>query len=42
MFNAEGTLCEACRKILQTEEQETARRLKRTWYLGLKESAFGT
>lgn len=42
MFNAEGTLCEACQKILHTEEQETARRLKRTWYLGLKESAFGT
>ena len=42
IFHSPGALCEACIKILHTEEQETARRLKKTWYLGLKESAFGT
>lgn len=42
IFHSPGALCEACIKILHTEEQETARRLKKTWYLGAKDSAFGT
>ena len=41
IFHSPGDLCEACIKILHTEERETARRLKKTWSLGTKDSAFG-
>ena len=41
-FNAEGMLCDACKKTLETEREQTALRLKKTWYMGAKEAPFGT
>lgn len=41
IFHGSGDLCGACEKILRTEEAETSRRLRETWYLGRKDAAFG-
>lgn len=42
IFNSEGLLCEVCKKTLETEREQTALRLKKTWYMGAKEAPFGT
>lgn len=34
-------VCEKCLKIQETEQQETARRLKATWWQGKKDAPFG-
>ena len=41
IFHGGGDICGACEKILHTEEAETSRRMKETWYLGRKDAAFG-
>ena len=42
IFNGEGYVCAACEKALATEREQTALRMKKTWYLGAKEAPFGT
>lgn len=34
IYNSDETMCEKCLKIQETERQETARRLKATWWQG--------
>lgn len=42
IINSEELLCDACRKAVETEREQTAQRLKKTWYLGIKDAPFGT
>ncbi len=42
IFNDEGVLCDACVKTAETEREQAALRLKKTWYLGIKNAPFGT
>lgn len=42
IFNGEGMVCDACRRAMETDREQTALRLKKTWYMGAKGAPFGT
>lgn len=41
IYNSDEAVCEKCMKIQETEQQETTRRLKATWWQGRKDKPFG-
>lgn len=41
IYNSDEPMCDKCLKIQETEQQETTRRLKATWWQGRKDKPFG-
>lgn len=42
MFNQPMNVCEACKKIIRTENEQMKANLQKTWHLGKKTEAWGT
>lgn len=41
MMSGRTGICEACEKILRTEDEITGKKMMKTWYMGRRDAAFG-